>query len=84
MVYFADMKCTSGFCIVPCYCIVADDVNRQIGFHGNVPPSHTLACTNNIFLNCISVNVVPNIRRTWYHSNALHTQNSEQEIGYHE
>ena len=39
MVYFAYKKYTSGFCFVSCYCIVVDDVNKQIGFHGNAPPS---------------------------------------------
>ena len=39
MVYFADKKYTSSFCFVSCYCIVVDDVNKQIGFHGNAPPS---------------------------------------------
>ena len=39
MVYFADKKSTIGFCFVSCYCIVVDDVNKQIGFHGNAPPS---------------------------------------------
>ena len=39
MVYFVSMKCTSGFCFVSCYCYVADDVNKQVGFHGNTPPS---------------------------------------------
>ena len=34
MMYFAEKKCTGS------YCIVANDVNKQIGFHGNVPPSH--------------------------------------------
>ena len=38
MVYFADKKSTTGFCFVSCYCIVVDDVNKQIGFHGNPPP----------------------------------------------
>ena len=40
MVYFADNKSTIGFCFVSCYCIVVDDVYKQIGFHGNVPPSY--------------------------------------------
>ena len=30
---------------LPLYCIVFDDVNKQIGFHGNVPPSQP-RCTN--------------------------------------
>ena len=38
IVYFADKKFTTGFCFVPCYCIVVDDVNQQFGFHGNAPP----------------------------------------------
>ena len=41
MVYVADKKSTIiGFYFVSCYCIVVDDVNKQIGFHGNAPPSH--------------------------------------------
>ena len=39
MVYFADKKSTIGFCFASCYCIVVDDVNKQIGFYGNAPPS---------------------------------------------
>ena len=37
--YFADKKSTIVFCFVSCYCIVVDNVNKQIGFHGNAPPS---------------------------------------------
>ena len=40
MVYFESIKCSSGFCSVSCYCYVADNVNKQVGFHGNTPPSH--------------------------------------------
>ena len=39
MVYFESMKCSSGLCFVSCYCYVADNVNKQVGFHGNTPPS---------------------------------------------
>ena len=39
MVYFADKKSTIGFSFVSCYCIVVDNVYKQIGFHGNTPPS---------------------------------------------
>ena len=35
IVYFANKKSTTGFCFVSCYCIVVDDVIKQIGFHGN-------------------------------------------------
>ena len=42
MVYFADKKSTIGFCFVSCYCIVVDDVNKLIGFHGNALPSRKL------------------------------------------
>ena len=38
MMYFADKKSTTSFSFVSCYCIVVDDVNKQIGFHGNAPP----------------------------------------------
>ena len=34
MVYFVDKKYTSSFCFVSCYCIVVDDVNKQIGDKG--------------------------------------------------
>jgi len=40
MVYFESMKCTSGFCFVSCYWYVADNVNKEVGFHGNTLPSH--------------------------------------------
>ena len=36
MVYFESMKCSSDFCFASCY-YVADNVNKQIGFHGNTP-----------------------------------------------
>ena len=39
IVYFADKKSTIGCCFVSCYCIVVDNVNKQIGFRGNSPPS---------------------------------------------
>ena len=39
MAYFESMKCNSGFCFVSCYCYVADNVNKKVGFHGNTPPS---------------------------------------------
>ena len=32
MVYFAEKKSTTGFCFVSCYCIVVDDVNKQINW----------------------------------------------------
>ena len=38
IVYFADKKSTIDFCFVSCYCIVVDDVNKQIGFYGNALP----------------------------------------------
>ena len=40
MVYFESMKCSGGFCFVACYCYVADNVNKQVGFHANTLPSH--------------------------------------------
>ena len=40
MVYCADKKSTVVFfCFVSSYCIVVDDVNTQIVFHGNALPS---------------------------------------------
>ena len=60
MVYFADKKSTIGFCFVFCYCIVVDDdVNKQIGFYGNVPPSRKQCPLIN--LNTISAYMMPNI-----------------------
>ena len=38
MMYFADKKSTVGFCFISCYCIVVDNVTKEIGFHGNAPP----------------------------------------------
>ena len=40
MLYFADKKSTIGFCFASCYCIMIDDVNKEICFHGNAPPPH--------------------------------------------
>ena len=30
VVYSANMKSSSGLCIASCYCIVADNVNKQL------------------------------------------------------
>ena len=80
LVYFAYKKYTSGFCFVCCYCIVVDDVNKQIGFHGNAPPSRkqrpliTTALTLFQHTRCRIFHIT---RQSWYRSNTLHTQNSE-------
>ena len=58
MVYFESMKCTSGFCFVSCYCYVADNVKKQVGFHGNTPSSRKLI---KMALTIISVYAVLNI-----------------------
>ena len=60
MVYFADKKSTIGFSFVSCYCIVVNEVNKQIGFHRNVPPSRKQRPLIKA-ANTISAYVVPNI-----------------------
>ena len=40
MVYFANIKLFYINCFVSCYCYVADNVNKQISFYRNAPPSH--------------------------------------------
>ena len=85
MVYFADKKYTSSFCFVSCYCIVVDDVNKQIGFHGNAPPSHKqrpLIKTALTLFQPMRCRIFHITRQSWYRSNALHKHNSELEIGY--
>ena len=77
MVYFADKKYTSGF---SCYCIVVDDVNKQIGFHGNAPPSRKqrpLIRTALTLFQPTRCRIFHITRQSWYRSNTLHTQNSE-------
>ena len=74
-----------GFCFVSCYCIVVDNVNKQIGFHGNAQPS----CKQHQLIKAALKLFQPTrcwifliTRQSWYCLNALHTQNSELEIGY--
>ena len=80
MVCFADKKSTIGFYFVSCYCIVVDDVNKKIGFHGNTPPSrkqHPLIKAVLILLQPMRCRIFLITRQSWYCSNALHTKNSE-------
>ena len=80
MVYFESMKCSSGFCFVSCYCYVADNVNKQVGFHGNTPPSRKqrpLIKTALTIFQRTRCRILLLTKQTWYHSNALHAQNSE-------
>ena len=85
MVYFADKKYTSGFCFISCYCIAVDEVNKEIGFHGNAPPSRKqcpLIKTALTVFQPTRCRIFLLTRQSWYCSNALHMQNSELEIGY--
>ena len=75
MAYFADKKSTIGFCFVFCYCIVVDNVNKQIDFHGNAPPS----CKQGPLIKAALTLFQPTrcrifliTRQSWYCSNALH------------
>ena len=80
MVYFADKKSTIGFCFVSCYCIVVDDVNKQIGFHGNAPPSckqRQLIKAALTLFQLARCQVFLITRQSWYCSNVRPTQNSE-------
>ena len=80
MVYFADKKSTIGFCFVSCYCIVVDDVNKQIGFHGNATPSgkqRPLIKAALTLFQPTRCRIFLITRQSWYHWNALHAQNSE-------
>ena len=45
------------YSFVSCYCIVVDDVNKQISFHGNAPPS----CKKHPLIFTISAYAVLNI-----------------------
>ena len=85
MVYFESMKCSGDFCFVSYYCYVADNVSKQVGFHGNTPPSRkqrSLIKTSLTIFQRTQCRILLLTRQTWYHSNALHTQNSELEKRY--
>ena len=93
MAYFADKKYTSGSCFVSCYCIVVDDVNKQVGFHGNAPPSRKQRPLFQAALTLFQPTRCQIFLRTRQSykkiflitrqsSNALHMQNWELEIGY--
>ena len=69
MVYFADKKSTIGFCFASCYCIMIDDVNKEIGFHGNTSPPHK----QRPLIKATQCQIFLIIRQSWYGSNALHT-----------
>ena len=81
MVYFADKKYTTGFCFVSCYSSIGvDNINKQIGFHGNAPPSHKQRPLIKAALTLFQptqCRIFPITSQSWYCSNALHTQNSE-------
>ena len=65
---------------------MADNVNKQVGFHGNTTPSHKqrplIRSALTIFQRMRS-RILLLTKQTWYlNSNALHTQNSELEKRY--
>ena len=60
--------------------IVVDDVNKQIGFHGNAPPSHKqwpLIKAALTLFQPMWCRIFLMTSQSWYCSNALHTQNLE-------
>ena len=82
VVNFVSMKCPCGFFFLyPVLCYVADNVNKQISFHGNAPHSckHcTLIKTAlTIFSWRLRCRKLLLTRQTWNRSNALCVRNSE-------
>ena len=80
MVYVADKKSIIGFRFASCYCIVIDDVNKEIGFHGNAPPphkQHPLIKAALTLFQATQCRIFLITSQSWYCSNALFMQNSE-------
>ena len=72
------------FVLYPVIVFVVDDVNQKIGFHGNVPPSCIQRPLTKAALTLFQptrCQIFLISRQSWYCLNALHTQNSELEIG---
>ena len=80
IVNFADFKYSACHCFTSCYCTVVDDKNKQIGFHGNVPPSCKQRAVINTVLSVFQqrqCRISPGTWQARYRSNALDMNNSK-------